>query len=244
MAVSLLNAQGRTVAQAASDSTGAFQLRAPVAGAYSLNAQQLGFRTWTSERLEIGRSEVVQVEVRLGRQAIPLQPLLIAARRTPRRDVLDEFDQRRRNPARAGYYLTRSDIERRPIATPSQQLLGIPGVTVRPIPSGASSDALDRSVIYLPSGLGGQPCAANVFVDGIAIRQSGGASIDDVLDLDRIGGVEVYPRSATAPVEYQTNPTCGVVLFWTRPGENGRDWAVPRIAIGVGLAVILAVIAF
>lgn len=242
--VALLDAQGRTIARTATDSIGIFELTVAQAGSFSLNAQQLGFRSWTSERLDLRRNELLQVEVRLGRQAIPLQPLLISARRTPPRDRLSEFDERRNNPTRAGYYLTREEIERRPIATPTQQLIGIPGVTVRPIPGSSGPDTNDRSIIYLPTGLGGLPCMANVFVDGIPVRQSSGISIDDVIDPGSIGGVEVYARSAGAPTQYVINPTCGVVLFWSRPAPVNRDWAWPRIAIGAGLAVILAIIAF
>jgi Carboxypeptidase regulatory-like domain len=242
--VSLLDAQGGTTAQSATDSTGLFEVRAADAGSFALSVQQLGFRSWTSEPLHLRRNETVQVEVRLGRQAIPLQPLIVAARRVPARNRMEEFETRRKSPTRAGYYLTRSDFEHRPIASPAEQLVGIPGVTVRPAMSGGIATGADRNIVLLPAGVGGEECMANVYVDGVPVRQSSGSTIDDMLDKDLLGGVEVYPRATSAPIEYQSDPDCGVVLFWTRPGESDRGWSWPRIAIGTGLAILLGVVAF
>jgi hypothetical protein len=41
--------------------------------------------------------------------------------------------------------------------------------------------------------------------------------LDEIVSLTSIAGIEVYPRSVTAPPKYQSlNGLCGVVLIWTR----------------------------
>jgi hypothetical protein len=41
--------------------------------------------------------------------------------------------------------------------------------------------------------------------------------INDLVSANSIAGIEVYPRSVTAPPKYQSlNGTCGVILIWTK----------------------------
>jgi hypothetical protein len=62
--------------------------------------------------------------------------------------------------------------------------------------------------------------------------------LDDFLTPERIEGVEVYTSFSTAPAEFIYG-TCGVILFWTRPGgrEGGDPWSWRKVLIGLGVAV-------
>ena len=41
--------------------------------------------------------------------------------------------------------------------------------------------------------------------------------LDDIVALNTIAGIEVYPRSVQAPPKYQSlNGLCGVILIWTK----------------------------
>lgn len=41
--------------------------------------------------------------------------------------------------------------------------------------------------------------------------------IDEYLDPGAVAAIEVYPRAAQAPAQYQAlNASCGVILIWTK----------------------------
>lgn len=228
-----------------SDTAGGFVLEAPTDGDYRLQVRHIGYAPFTSDVLEVYRDDAVTVMVRLGVSAIPLDPLVVVGRMGPEEGHLLAFQQRRLDPGRVGgYFLTRAEIDRRPHATPSQLLLGVPGVTLQRI-NNSGAFTMDRSVIRMAAGntgsIGG--CRANVFVDGSAVAQSETASVDDLLDATLIGGVEVYPRPITAPLQYQRDTGCGVVLFWTRrPGGGRRSRShTLRWVLGTAAAVALGI---
>ncbi len=91
----------------------------------------------------------------------------------------------------------------------------------------------DNLLIVLQGSAG--PCVANVFIDGIRTRQTVDHSPDDLLDPSLIAGVELYPRALLAPIQYQVNPDCGVVLYWTARPEGGESWSLKRIIAGTAL---------
>ncbi len=62
------------------------------------------------------------------------------------------------------------------------------------------------------------------------------------MDPAQIGGIEVYPRPATTPIEYQRNVMCGTVLVWTRDPEPGGEWSWRKIAAGVTGFVVLGIL--
>lgn len=232
--VGLRHAEGRFVTTSVTSEVGAFVLRATLGGVYNLEVRHLGYADFISEDISIDGGENVEIEVRLGTQAIPLEPLTVLARRSPTAGRLAGFRQRMTDPGRVGgHFITREDIEARPMSTPSNLVLGVPGTTVAPV---GGAFGLDRSLITL-QGRGG-PCVARLFVDGIRVTQTAQHTVDDLLDMETVGAVEVYPRALTAPMQYQDAGAaqCGVVLFWSREGERSSNpWSLKRIAIGSGI---------
>jgi hypothetical protein len=233
--VALVNATGAAHAAAVSDDAGRFEVDAPEPGVYSLRVGRLGYQGYTTEPLDMGRDETVVVELRLGTQAVPVEPVVVTARRRPDSRYLAEFEARRDDPGQHGYFIDRDAIERRPVASPAMLVQGLPNVYVRNVePFGAQ-------LIYLPSQRAGgsRECLAHLFVDGV--RLQGGTTLDDVVPAANVAAVEVYPRVAMVPLPYRASDQCGAVLLWTRAGEaSGRGWGVKRIA--AGLAGVLAVI--
>jgi hypothetical protein len=173
----------------------------------------------------------VQLTVRLATGAIPLDPVVVVARGMGGR--LAEFDKRRARHA-TGYFLTREEIERRPLAKTTTVLFGIPGLMLQPI-GRRGSPAEDRNIIQF-SGSSGRPCVANVFIDGVPAAQSP-ISIDERLDASLLAAVEAYPRAGTAPPEYQHGNSCGVVLLWTREAERGGRWSWVHLVV-LAVAVV------
>ncbi|MEX2284358.1 MAG: hypothetical protein WEE89_17855 [Gemmatimonadota bacterium] len=79
-------------------------------------------------------------------------------------------------------------------------------------------------------------CNPNVFIDGRIYVESNNNSVDDLIIPDWLGGVEVYSREATSPVEYRRGDGCGVVLFWTKDPERGGRWTLAKLAAAAGMA--------
>lgn len=226
--VSMLDATGATTGRATTDATGGFVLSVPVGPSFRLQVRHIGYRAYTSEVLDRPGTDV-RVEIRLGVDAIALDPLTVTAPRSVLDRHLADFEARRTSNATiGGHFITRREIEARPVASASELTLGVPGVQVRQL----SETFDDRSFIFL--GGNGGACLANVYVDGMRLVQSEHKTVDDVLMTSNIAGIEVYPRALTAPMQFQADPGCGVVLYWTAR-DASTNWSAKRIAVGGGI---------
>lgn len=225
----LRDAQGGVRATAISDTEGRFQLDLAVPGLVRLEVEHIAYAPWETVEFRVGTDETIEVEVRLGIDAIPLEPLSVLARRSTR-GRLAGFEQRRTDLGGfGGYFLTEADIERRPVATTTGLVRATPGMSVARNGSGV----MQQNVIMAGN------CVARTFVDGIRVSQTDGGSLDDLLPPERVAGVELYPRGMSAPAQYQDieNPACGVVLFWTKEPRAGivGDWSLWRVGAGFAL---------
>lgn len=237
----LLDLSGEVVAATDSEDDGSFQLRARDGGLYSVAAQRLGYTSYRSDAVSVEDAGDIEVRVRMGVDAIPLSPFVVLADSQIRRGRVADFERRRDDPSLGGHFLDAEDVRARPTATPTQLLRALPSVELYQIQTEDNRRGLDRSLIYLPGSRGLSlirgKCLAQVFINGIAARQSqdGHNSIDDVLDGVPIVGVEVYSRAAAAPPGFQGTGECGVVMYWTEePTGSTRGWGIKRIVVGVG----------
>jgi hypothetical protein len=227
----LRDADGEVQAASVSGDDGRFVLRADSGSLVQIEVSHIGYADWSTANFALASDEIIDVEVRLGIEAIPLDPIVVLARASETGGRLAGFEQRRNDPAGfGGYYLTESDIAKRPSATPTSLVLATPGVRL----ARAGTGTMDRSVIVT-----GGNCVARTFIDGISVQQSAEHTIDDLLTPELIAGIEVYPRGLSVPPQYQSaaGEQCGAVLFWTkepRPSP-GASWSFRRIAVGLGL---------
>lgn len=231
--VVMRGANRREVRSTTTDSAGIFNLPAPKLGSYTLLISHIAYSPYASSAIPLNRNEVAHVTIRLSTTAIPLQPLVVTARRPLTSGGLEEFERRRRNPALWGQYVTAEEIDRRPTATVTMLLRPLAGVRL---------DRIGRGEQYIVRfrGTSAEPCAANVFVNGMYVPQSEQSTVDDWLDVSILAGVEVYSASL-APVQYQRTQ-CGVVLFWTKEGQRFQPPSSGRlryIIAGVAAAGIL-----
>src|SRR5688572_10935720 len=186
----LLAANGDERGSVVTDSSGWFQLRVATAGRYSLAVEHIGYARYTSSPLDVAARQTVTVEIRLGRDAIPLEPLVVTARR---RDVgrLAEFRQRVATEP-AGRFVTREEIDRRPNANVSDFFRMIPSVTVLPVKRNNNPNGMTTYAIMMrgsgseaaPEGAdaaGQGLCSPAIFLDGNRVVQSSSFPIDDLL---------------------------------------------------------------
>ena len=232
--VSVLRTGGGQVPSVRTDSVGAFHLALDSSGVVVLRVTHPFYRTVDADTVSVGEDEVVTLELRLARHAIPLEPLVVTARVDRR---LGAFHERARTSA-FGRFLTRADIERRPGVRPAELLRGVPGVRLVFVPPCAG--CASEEVIYLRGGAG--QCAPTVLIDGMVVKQDAGFPIDALLTTDDLDGVEIYVEPGSVPPALGVfSSSCGVVAFWTRSPEGGKlTWK--RVGVALAIAVILYVL--
>lgn len=235
------NAEGGTVATATSDSMGFVRALLPVAGAYVLAARRIAYLDYTSLPVRVADGETVEVEIRLGRDAIPLEPLLVVTR-ARRAGRLEGF-RGRLGEGSFSSFVTRDQIEARPAATVTDLIRPVAGVTIVDVPRGTAPYAMSRLVAMrgtrtgeIPGAPDSNGCLPGLFLDGIRVEQSAEFPIDDFITAGSLEGIEVYSSASSVPMEFQQGGrvACGAVLLWTReaePGQGRSGWW--RWALGI-----------
>jgi hypothetical protein len=228
--VELIDASARVHASASTDSLGIFVLRSERPGRFMIRLSHLSYVPLSSSPIDLETGEVVLVELRMGRSAIPLEPLVVTSIGTAR---LGGFYERRQNSP-LGYFITRADIEKRPGASRATELLqGVPGIRLIPIQRGRGA-----SLTYLIAtrGAGGR-CGPAIFINGGPLRQYTDSGVDDFLTASVIEAIEVYASAGSTPALFQQPNTCGAVVFWLRTGQEEGASRMTWKRLGVGLAV-------
>lgn len=235
------NDGGGTVATATSDSTGFVRATLPAAGAYVLAARRLAYLDYTSSLVRVEEGETIEVEIRLGRDAIPLEPLLVVTR-ARRAGRLEGYRGRLRDGGFARF-VTREEIEARPNATVTDLIRPVAGVSIVEVPRGTAPYAMSRLVAMRGTRTGEIPgapdmngCLPGLFLDGIRVEQSAEFPVDDFITSGSLEGIEVYSSASSVPIEFQQGGSvaCGAVLLWTReadPGQGRSGWW--RWALGI-----------
>lgn len=132
-AVALLNAQRAVVSSTISSDSGFFQLRAAAAGRYTVRVQQVGYADHEGQALELAAGEYLEVEVRLSRQVVNLDPVVVVARR-PFEPGREGF-ARRRELGR-GLFLDMVSIAVAEPRVTTDVFRGLQGVQVVPVEDG------------------------------------------------------------------------------------------------------------
>lgn len=200
--VTLLTRDSVPLTRIATDTAGGFLLSGSRPGSYRLGAERLGFITTISPPLTLSARDTLDVEFRLSTRAVVLEPLVVTSKRR-RAGPLADFDVRARQ-RRFGTFVTRTDIEQRQPFTTTDLLRTMPGVQLIPRALGGGHHVRIRN------------CAPVVYIDGVHVQLLG-MTIDDLISVHSLEGIEVYRSLAEAPVEYTVhNPGCGVILLWSR----------------------------
>lgn len=237
--VTVLLAQGGTLGAARADTLGHFRIPLDSAGQFRLRVEQPGYRTVTSDTISVDDEEVLTVELRLARAAIPLAPLVVTARMDRRISAF--YD--RVHKGGFGHFLTREEIERRRGQRPTELIRFMPGVRI--ISAAPCRGCVTENVVYLRgAGPGGSnECVPTVLIDGMEVKQDAVSPLNGMLMSEELEGVEVYSEPGTAPVDFPgMRSQCGVVAFWTRPATGKFSLKKLLIGLGVAAAIFLFVV--
>ncbi len=191
------------------DDSGVFQIRDLLPGPSRFTVTRVGYAP-TSFVLELPADSTIFVDVHLQPMSRPLFRN-VATGRTLRSysDVrlnATGWDDRRRTLI--GYFIGPDEIVSVPHPHVAQYLIGLPGVAVRPRPSGV--DGVTFTI--------GRACEPRVFVDGRLTS----ATVEAAVSASQLFAIEVYPLPSLVPEKF-ASPTreqpCGVVALWTRKYE-------------------------
>lgn len=202
--VTLLGA-GRTVR---TDTSGAFRFDSLVAGAYLIQVRGLTDETPLTQ-VPLGRREVVELEVKLGKPDAVILPELVASAPVPERRDIEamrlppEFVERKK--VGLGQYITREEILERHPPTVTDLFRGVRGMSVT-----------CRGGICIPRPVRSpRNCTPTVVVDRVAadVRVLAGMLPGE------LEAIEIYVGMSTLPAEYLRHSyqaVCGMIIVWTR----------------------------
>ena len=216
-----------TVARAATDTSGAFQVPAK-SGPLIVHFVRLGFRR-DSIATSVGEFPLrVAMVPATATVAGTLGPVVV--RDSAAKSAFERRAQRRNG----GAFIRAEDIAKRKPYRTSDLFRSYPGVRIddssgvtqlvslrgtRQSPDNGRTVVLGRDTLRTPVS-NGQKCVLRVGMDGHLMPAD--FSVDDVRPED-IMGMEIYLGAATLPVEFssvQKDAPCGMVMVWTKMGSK------------------------
>ncbi len=221
-AVSLMSAPGGGVGIGTriTDDEGYFHFGTVPPGTYQIIVSRLGYQE-RRDSLQVEPEEDLDVLIALSMAPVPMDPIVVEARRRAPPFFWEGFLHRRE--VRSGTFFSREDIEHRGAIYFTDLLRMVPGARVTPSRLG--------QVVTLRGG-----CRPQLWVDGVRTVTSLG--MDDILPTMDVAAVEVYHGLQT-PAEFGTDP-CGTIVVWTRRGEpgpaTGSFWK--RLAVAAGFLTL------
>jgi hypothetical protein len=185
------------------DDNGTFIIRGVTPGTQWVNVQAIG-RAPLGQAVDVRPGETSWVNVTLGPLPLTLAPVRVVGQASR---MLSDFEERKRAGSGLGYF--RGEAEIAGMASMRSVLSSMP--TIQLVRGQGNTDFM----ALLPNpGIGGRGwCLAALYVDGF---QADWDQLQTYKPKDLVG-VEMYPRAASAPIQYQQVATgCGVVLVWTK----------------------------
>lgn len=212
---------------AVSDNRGHFTLRTLPRATLHITVRRLGFLPATLDWVPTSDSRTL--EVHLTEIAHSLAAVQVREHREPYDGRLAGFNDRRSR--KVGYFVTRSDIERKNGFNLTDVMRAVPGARVITM-----RGALGKTVL-----LRGATCPPLVFVDGFPA--SAGPFDLDMINIKSVEGIEVYSGAASIPLEFigpRGLEQCGVIAIWSRPADGVRRKAVSSADTTVDVEPLIA----
>jgi hypothetical protein len=206
------------------DSVGHYQITAPP-GDYKLRVSRLGLSTVTTESFSLNTGNDVVKDV-----VLALQPTTLAAVKVSGKRIVDASaanpDKYKlflmRRELGIGHFITREQIEAKPVSQTPSIFAQIPGLKVRQhgttwdIRSQRCAPKLDKPG---PEGNEMEDDDPEVwpilFIDGFHVQ--GLARLNDIQP-SQIEGIEVYQGASELPAEAKGN-ACAAIFIWLKSGQ-------------------------
>ncbi|MGK2961075.1 MAG: carboxypeptidase regulatory-like domain-containing protein [Gemmatimonadaceae bacterium] len=226
----LVDSSGRPRMGALTDSSGNYQLTAPMPGTYRLRVQgSYGLSSLITAEFTIGRTVELERNFKLSLSPLSLDTVRVTATRdvaSPPGNPGKYDDFLRRRKLGFGHFITSADIERAGMNMTHDLLRGIPGMLISQSGtritfqskrcSGGSIPGMDPAA--LTGGRAGpdekqQPM---LFVDGFRVRDI--TSLNDIHP-GQIEAMEVFQGAAQVPAEAKGD-ACAAIFVWLKSGTR------------------------
>lgn len=194
--------------EAATAAGGAYTLDQLPAGTWSVEARAVGYQPMRLV-LDLKSGEDAVADMRLAVVPAVVDTVRVRADLSARN--LNGFEERKK-AGMGGYFMDEAKITARRAQWMSDLLRGTPGITIQPRNNG-------RDEVRM-RGLGGNgDCWPTVYFNGVEAPVDRGV-IDDIVRPDDVKGVEIYPGTATMPMQYRGRTGCGSIVIWTGPRKR------------------------
>ena len=176
-------------------------------GTHTLEVRAVGFAP-AQQPVDIIQGTPGAAEIELANLAITLDTVKVVAQRVYTSPLRAQIEHRMRSGL--GHFIDEKEIERRRPIYVTDLLRTIPGVMVVPSRYGGD-DVLMRG----GSGLGSGLCRPDLIIDGVRVTNDPLFPINALVLVSEVRTVEVYPRQAFVPGEFQSLSGCGALVIWT-----------------------------
>ncbi len=218
----LMTEQGDSITSAVTDSNGRFRVESDDPGAFVLIASAFGFKETRVGVFELGSGGSMDIEFRVGAEAMPIDGILVELQRPALQHQLVTNGFVRRLQRGTGMFITPYDIEQSSALRTGDLFRGLPGVAVQTVGDN-SSTFLGETVRFL-SATG--YCTPTMYLDGVRLSPAvvSSMAIENLIPIAEIDAAEIYRRAAEVPIEYGATGVsapdeygvCGVIVLWTR----------------------------
>lgn len=232
-AIELLRLDGRSLQPTTTDQSGHFQLSVRGRGTYRVRVTDPFSSQQAADTVTVAASEVVRIQLRLSRTAVPLPPLEVIGRS---RDPFMGFHARAER-ASFGRFVTRAELDARK-GTPVTLLLAEEESAIRLIHVPRAEFGSSVRLVSMRSPAG-RDCAPTIYLDGMPLQQFRDSPLDEILTPGNLEGVEIYNSQAGMPPGLYSRDNCGVIAFWTRSGTGTFAWKKAGIATAALVLVAL-----
>lgn len=222
----LVDSLGTILVMTEGDDGGNFSLIPPATGTLELRVSRIGYSQVEAE-LEISKDGILSLLVMVPIEPIALDEVEASVRKRPRRAEMNMAGFEARQVEGAGTYFDEEDIKKRHPTQITDLLTRIPGMTRLRI----RGRVVDMKMLRAQGGSFGRamtPCFADLWVDGIRVREGGYMSaastvpwMNDIISPENIGGIEVYVGPSQTPIQFNSSSAmCGVIVIWSRRGSG------------------------
>lgn len=200
--------RGTNLSTSTSD-RGYFSLDSLPGGTHTYEVRALGYVPMSGV-VHLSPERPASEEIFIGDKAVTLETVRVQATLVFSRNLAKFQTNRERNPG--GMFVGPREIEQYRGLRFSNLIQNLPGI--RLTYRGGFSVLMDyRGTDDAQSnGL----CVPTIYLDGQRSHYTG-AEIEGLYRADELAGVEVYPRAALRPSEFQDGSHCGAIAVWTRP---------------------------
>lgn len=229
--VAVLGAGGEAVGLAVSDSVGAFHTRIAEAGSYRVVATAPGYDSLAVDSLEVGETEDVWVELRLGPRPFDVEGLTVVGRRLIGPPGVRDFHRRRERHEKTGFgmVLDREVLEQHAVQTAARVVAReSPQVRETGGLGGGGSILMKRRVVRFGES---QWCTPAFFLDGVRVD----AITIRATPASTLEGIEVYRGLTQVPPQYSMAPgarSCGAILAWSRRDAERKAFVLRSFHFG------------